>query len=421
MTSHGRHILTGTRAVALTTVLIAILALGTPARPAAAACAGSARAEVVVKLDPGRRIAEVLNSYPVEAGPSLLSSRGLHLVRSTDPMYCATYDWSKKLADQVEDHDAVAFADSNLPNDLSDGRFHAWPDGDPDDAGTDRARWAQQPAGTQLRLTEAHRLSRGAGVTVAVLDTGVDATHPVLAGRLGPAWDYVDDDADPAEHRNGRDDDGDLAADESYGHGTYVAGVVALMAPEARILPMRVLDSDGQGNLFVVAEAIRDAVDAGANVINLSFGNATKPKPAALEEAIKDARKRGAVVTASAGNESSTVEQYPALLSELLGVGALAADGKRLAPFSNSGSWVDVAAPGDRVVGPVPGGRYAYWSGTSVAAPFVAGQAALLKARRPLLDAVKISDAITGTVTVIKTTGADVRVINPVRSLSYVG
>lgn len=419
MAFSGRRILVGILVLA-TTSLTSLAAV----RPVWAACAGTdtARAEAVVKLTPGGSIDSVLTGRPIELGPPMLSSHGLYIVRSTRPEYCGTYDWSKKLADEVEDHDSVVFAESNLPNDLSDGRFHAWPQGDPDDAGTDASLWTTQLAARQLRLPEAHRLSRGRGVTVAVLDTGLDATHPALAGRLVPGWDYIDDDADPAEARNGRDDDGDLAADESYGHGTFAGGVVALVAPEAQILPMRVLDSDGRGNLFVVAEAIKDAVDAGADVINLSFGNANKPKPAMLEEAIKDARKRGAVVAASAGNESSTLEQYPALLSELLAVGALTADAKRLAAFSNSGSWVDVAAAGSVVVGPVPGGRYAYWNGTSVAAPFVAGQAALLKARRPSLDAVKTSDAITGTATVVKPKdSAEFRSIDVLRSLTYVG
>jgi subtilisin family serine protease len=230
----------------------------------------------------------------------------------------------------------------------------------------------------------------------------------------------VDDDPNPSEVQNGRDDDGDGAVDESYGHGTFVSGVVAMTAPGARIMPMRVLDSDGRGNLFVVAEAITDAVNAGADVINLAFGTDTKPEATLLKDAIKLARARGVVITASAGNESSTAEQYPAALGEILAVSALRADLQQLALFSNSGDWVDVAAPGVLVVGPVPGGRYAYWNGTSVAAPFVAGQAALIRSRQPRLDANKVIDAITGSTTVIKATGQpDVHRINILRSLTY--
>jgi subtilisin family serine protease len=230
----------------------------------------------------------------------------------------------------------------------------------------------------------------------------------------------VDDDADPSEEANGRDDDGDGAVDESYGHGTFVSGIVTLTAPKAEIMPMRVLDSDGRGNLFVVAEAITDAVKAGADVINLSFGTDTRPDPTKLDDAIKFARTRGVVVTASAGNESSTAEEYPAALGEVVAVSALRADLGRLATFSNSGAWVDAAAPGVRIVGPVPNRRYAYWNGTSVAAPFVAGQAALIRSRRPLLDATQTVGAITRSTSVIQVNGeVPVHPINIPPSLTY--
>jgi subtilisin family serine protease len=375
---------------------------------------------VVVKLASGHTIDDVLAAFPVELGSRLLSSHGLYVVRATEAQYCRTVQWSKKLAARIRANDAVAYAQSNLPADLSDGRFHAWPQGDPDDAGTDSAKWTNQEASRQLQLAASHQLSTGAGILVAVLDTGAELNHPAFAGQIQAGWDYVDDDPNPSEVQNGRDDDGDGAVDESFGHGTFVSGVVAMTAPGARILPMRVLDSDGRGNLFVVAEAITDAVNAGADVINLAFGTDTKPEAPLLKDAIKLARARGVVITASAGNESSTAERYPAALGEILAVSALRADLQQLAPFSNSGDWVDVAAPGMLVVGPVPGGRYAYWNGTSVAAPFVAGQAALIRSRQPRLDANKIINAITRTTTVIKVNGqADVHRINILRSLTY--
>lgn len=377
-------------------------------------------AEVVVKLAPGHSIGEVLAAYPIRLGPPLLASHGLYVVQATDPHYCGTKYWSQTLALKIRTHHAVSYAESNLPSDLSDGRYHAWPDGDPDDAGSDPTVWTNQPASRQLRLAESHRLSKGAGILVAVLDTGAELSHPALAGRLRPGWDYVDDDPDPSERQNGRDDDGDLAVDESFGHGTFVSGIVALTAPEARILPMRVLNSDGRGNLFVVAEAIRDAVIAGADVINLSFGTETRPESTKFEDAIKLARARGVVIIASAGNESSTDARYPAALGEVVAVSALRADLQQLAAFSNSGNWVDVAADGVRVVGPVPGGRFAYWNGTSVAAPFVAGQAALIRSRRPLVDATKTIGAITRTTTLIKAKGEpQVHPVDILQSLEY--
>jgi subtilisin family serine protease len=404
-------------------LIVATTGSVTPRASAAPRCSPSdlaARAEVVVKLAPGHAIDEVLASYPVELGPRLLSSRGLHAVRATDPQYCGTKHWSDKLAQRLRTHDAVNYAESNVPADLSDGRYHAWPDGDPEDAGTDRALWLNQPASRQLQLSASHELSRGQGAVVAVLDTGAESSHPALAGKLLRAWDYVDDDPNPSESRNGRDDDGDQAVDESFGHGTFVAGTVALTAPEADVMPMRVLNSDGRGNLFVVAEAIIDAVNAGADVVLLAFGTETRPEPTKFEDAIKLARSRGVVVVASAGNESSTDERYPAALGEVMAVSALRADLRQLAAFSNSGHWVDVAAGGVDIVGAVPGGGYAYWNGTSVAAPFVAGQAALIRSRRPVQDATHTIRAIQQTTTVIKVKGQpDVRPINILQSLKY--
>jgi len=126
-------------------------------------------------------------------------------------------------------------------------------------------------------------------------------------------------------------------------------------------------------------------------------------------------------VVASAGNESSTDQRYPAALGEVLAVSALRTDSLQLAAFSNSGSWVDVAAPGTHIVGPVPGGRYAYWNGTSVAAPFVAGQAALIRSRRPRQDATKTIRAIEQTTSVIRVKGQpNVHPINILQSLRSV-
>lgn len=383
--------------------------------PAVADCG---RAEVIVKLRPGRTVAEVVSAYPVERGAALLTSHSLFLLRATDPAYCADFDGADKLADRVEDHPAVLFAESELRADLSDGRFHAWPDGDPEDAGSEPVAWSRQLVVSQLRLPDAHRVTRGAGSVVAVLDTGVDTSHPALANRLLPGYDYVDDDTVPAEATDQVDGDGDGAVDESYGHGTFVAGTIALVAPEAKILPMRTLDSDGTGNAVVVAEAVADAVTAGADVINLAFGTPNKPMSNTLEEAIKRARERGVLVVVSAGNEGSRAESYPAAQSECLGVGAQTADGKRLADFSNRGSWVDVAAPGSAVVGPFPGGRYVRWSGTSVAAPVVSAQALLVTTARPNLAVDKVSDAIVKSSTLLKPSRSDeLYAVNIPRSL----
>ena len=273
-----------------------------------------------------------------------------------------------------------------------------------------RQAYVAQWAPTALRLDEAHRLSTGTGVRVAVLDTGVDRLHPALAGKLLPGFDFVDFDNDPSEEGS--------IADVGFGHGTHVAGLVALVAPDAMIMPLRVLDASGQGNAWVLAEALLYAVDPdgdpntddGAHVINLSLGTATRTRifdavaqlatcsvpndndpandlsdPGYDADEARCNRTHGAIIVAAAGNDgSNSALEYPAAESaqRLAAVGASAGNG-RLASFSNFASWVRFVAPGDRITSSVPGGGYGTWSGTTMAAPLFAGTAALLRGINP--------------------------------------
>lgn len=280
------------------------------------------------------------------------------------------------------------------------------------------AQWAPQAIG----LPAAHQLSRGAGVRVAVLDTGVDRQHPALASRLLPGRDFVDGDLDASE--------GGGPGRAAWGHGTHVAGLVALAAPAARILPLRVLDPDGRGNVWAIAEALLHAADPdgvgatddGAHIINLSLGTTrpTRMLDVVVElvtcsdddededdDDYSDAGFRqdedrcnqhhGSVVVAAAGNGASSTElQYPAAegAEGALSVAASTASA-RVAGFSNRGPWIMAAAPGEGLTSTVPGGGYGVWSGTSMAAPLASGVAALVLARNPDWKPVDVTKRLT--------------------------
>jgi subtilisin family serine protease len=159
-------------------------------------------------------------------------------------------------------------------------------------------------------------------------------------------------------------------------HGTLTAGLIAVTAPEARIMPIRAFDDQGQADLFTLARSIRYAASNGADVINMSWG--TLGDSRALRDAIRFASGKGIVLVTSAGNMNSDVDVYPAAYPGVIAVAATD-DLDRKAAFSNFGSNIDVSAPGVNVISAYPGGYYASASGTSFSAPIVAGEAALLK------------------------------------------
>ena len=233
----------------------------------------------------------------------------------------------------------------------------------------------------------------GAGVTVAVIDTGVDETHEDLAGRVDAGPDLVDNDGTPHDENE---------------HGTHVAGTIAAIrdnalgvagvAPDARILAVRVLGADGSGEWVAVAEGIVAATDAGAKVINLSLGG--RASSSAVRDAVAYAVSQDVVVVCAAGNENSTRLSYPAAYPGVLSVGATTQNDAR-ASFSNHGTWVNIAAPGSGILSTVPAALipagYDTFSGTSMAAPHVAGAAAVLRAARPDASASTVRQLLTAT------------------------
>ena len=260
---------------------------------------------------------------------------------------------------------------------------------------------AIQPGLGGLQLASAHAVATGAGVIVAVVDTGVDADHPLLAGALaGGGFDFVGNDFDPDEERNFTDDDGDGLVDEQFGHGTFIASLVRVVAPEALVLPVRVLDDEGFGTSSSVAAGIFWAVDAGAHVVNVSVDIPNAPD--VVKAALEYARDRGVVVVAAAGNRGRPDIDFPARLDEAIGVAAVDGFGAR-APFSNAGEKVGLSAPGVGLLGAMPLERNpagtARWSGTSFAAPLVAGSAALVRQAFPGLDAEQVEARLRATAT----------------------
>jgi thermitase len=238
----------------------------------------------------------------------------------------------------------------------------------------------------------AHNISQGEGTTVAVVDTGAQLDHPALVANFEgvKSYDFVDNDKNPSDRPVGKDADCDGDKDEMVGHGTHVAGIVDITAPAAKIMPLRVLDTEGYGNVFTIAKAVYFAENNRADVINLSLGSPSRSK--LLQEVIKDATANGVLVAAAAGNSNIFVAEYPAA-----GNGVVAsADGlvavtsvnmyEQKSDFANYGTWVDIAAPGESVRSAFPVSKYAYWSGTSMATPFVSGQAALIHAVYGKLD-----------------------------------
>lgn len=246
-----------------------------------------------------------------------------------------------------------------------------------------------------LNLDLAHVHTLGAGITVAILDTGIDPNHPNLTLAISPAaYDFVDNDANPMDEQNGLDEDGDGYIDEVAGHGTHIAGIVRTVAPEAAILPLRVLNSDGMGDSFTVAQAIWYAVENGADVINLSLSTVTPSS--LLQDAVDGAIANGVVVVAAAGNTGRDVPQYPAAFDCVISVTSTNRGGL-LEPYASYGEWVNIAAPGKRVLSSYLDGGYAWWSGTSMAAPLVTGQVALLKGYDTTLSIQEIGNLISAT------------------------
>jgi len=229
----------------------------------------------------------------------------------------------------------------------------------------------------RIAAPAAWAISSGAGAVVAVVDTGIDASHPDLQGQVLAGYDFVNADDDPQDdHGHGTRMSGIIAAHRDNGAG--IAGI----APAAMLLPVKVLDAGGSGAYSDVASGILYAVDHGARVLNLSLAGPVKSD--LLQAAVDYATAHDALVVAAAGNEGSSLPDYPAACAGAVAVGAIDDTDARPA-FSNFGAWVSFAAPGVDIVTTSLGGTYASSSGTSPAAAFGSAVFALLFAAEPTL------------------------------------
>lgn len=368
--------------------------------------------ELLVKLAHDDALNAVAHDYGLDPQPlGRFGTRPIYRLRILDGSDPPIKAAQLRSADGSSGDARVLYAEPNYNLQTPEARRGrtSWVVGQ--DAGAYVAQWAPNVIG----LAGAHAVTRGAGVRVAILDTGVDPEHPALAGRLSGGFDFVDFDVDPRE-------EGSYGINPGFGHGTHAAGLVAMAAPDATIIPVRVLDPNGEGNLWVLAEGLLYAVEYGpdgvrrngdeAQVISLSLGTLRPTNLLAdliaaaacaeddddddAEEDEERCRSNGGVVViAAAGNGGDSTPQYPAAeaVAGLLAVGA-STSADSTASFSTYGPWVQLAAPGEAIVSSVPGGSYGTWSGTSMAAPLTAGVAALLRASRPELSALEVAERL---------------------------
>jgi subtilisin family serine protease len=244
------------------------------------------------------------------------------------------------------------------------------------------------------------RTTGASSVVVAVLDTGIDAANAEFAGRLVPGYNALTGLADSPGDFGPTDDDA--------GHGTHVSGTIAAaadngtgvagIAPNVSIMPVKVLDANGEGDFAAMRDGLTWAIAHGARIVTMSLGGAlTADGIAYLQGTFDSAHAAGAIVVAAAGNDGAAINQYPCNFRHVICVGSTTNDGSAVSSFSNRTDGLALVAPGERIPSTLPGGGYGYGTGTSMATPHVTAAAALLRSLRPSLTPDETFTALTQT------------------------
>ncbi|RIJ69382.1 S8 family peptidase [Rummeliibacillus sp. POC4] len=213
-------------------------------------------------------------------------------------------------------------------------------------------------------------------IDIAVLDTGIDTNHPLLRFSIKNGFDAI--------HNKSFEDD--------HGHGTHVSGIIVQNTPQLKIVPVKVLDANGQGDVYSVVKGIYYAIDQDVDAMNMSFG--IKDDIPIMKEAIDKAVDHGIMIIAASGNDSTNTLDYPARYPEVLAIGAYSKFEKR-APFSQYGANLDFVAPGENIWSSWIGDTYQYMSGTSMATPFVTKAYGLVKSVNTQLNVAQIEHILT--------------------------
>ena len=381
---------------------------------------GNGGVDIIVKLRNGHSVRELSKNYGTRKA-GYLANRGIWLIHVDDSTNGQAVLHKIQKEPAVEDAEIdrrVKLTSARLANvspelvqdmmALLDGQTMTSFNGT-----TVLKAYAEQRAMTVIGADQVRKISTGAGTRVAYIDTGVDPMHPALRPWLEPGVDVVNDRS--ASELDGLSQDmmslldqdmmslldhklifllnrslasilnsaaGSCAFPPAFGHGTLVAGTIHVVAPDARLVPIKAFDAYGYTTMFNLIESVYKAIDLDVDVLNMSFS--TMENSDIFRKSLDTAKEEGIAIVASAGNDARDGNGlYPAAYPSVFGIAATDLN-DRLASFSNYGTGVSATAPGAYVISTLPGGKYAAVWGTSFSAPVVSGAMALLASNRGL-------------------------------------